>query len=76
MWYGNSARTRLWVAAVGMLDRSCRWCTYLVLRVVTILTLALLLMLVLHDTAVVFQYQCLVHHVLEIYKVLGLQCIS
>jgi hypothetical protein len=58
------------------LYRSGRWHTYLGPRVVATLSLALLLPLMLHDTRVVFQHQCLVHHILEIPKVSGLQCIS
>jgi hypothetical protein len=59
-----------------MLDRSGRWHTYPGPRVVTTLTLALLVSLAFHDTSVGLLHQCLVHHVLEIPKVSGLQCIS
>jgi hypothetical protein len=59
----------------GTLDRSSRWCTHAVPGIATTLTLALLLMLALHDTATVLQYQCLVHHILGISKVSGLECI-
>jgi hypothetical protein len=58
----------------GTLDRSYRWCTNPVSGVITTLALELLLTLVLHDTAAVLQYQCLVHHVLEIHIVSGLRC--
>jgi hypothetical protein len=59
----------------GTLDRSGKWYTYLRPGVVTTLTLVLFLLLAFHDTAVAFQYKCIVHHILEIPKVSGLQCI-
>jgi hypothetical protein len=60
----------------GTLDRSNIWHTYPRPGIITTLTLALLLPLAFHDTVTVFQHQCLVHHVLKILKVSGLQCIS
>jgi hypothetical protein len=54
------------------LDRFGRWHTYLGPGVVATLTSVLLLPLAFHDTTMILQHQCLVHHVLEIPKISGL----